>query len=201
MERGRQDGDDRRQDKNAGGRKVTSYFYDYNGNLALEEKEQGFNSYVNPWVTVRDGTMWKHIWADGERLVFSKFSQENDYEDKVYFLHKDLQGGTNVATDRVGTVFQHHEYFPTGEVWVDESSTVFRTPYQFTGGYTDEDDSLIDMGQRGTNRRVQAFFSVDPVLVDDPSAIQNEPELRLSYATRETTRPRTSTPTDGSSSR
>ena len=43
--------------KNGTGRKVTSYRYDYNGNLALEIKEQGQTSFVNPWVTVRNGTI------------------------------------------------------------------------------------------------------------------------------------------------
>jgi RHS repeat-associated protein len=167
--------------KSGSGRKVTSYAYDYNGNLALEKKEQGQSSFVNPWVTVRNSTMWKHIWAGSDRLA-TKFSQEDSYEQKIYYLHKDLQGSTNVATDRVGKVFQHHEYFPSGEVWVDESSTIFRTPYQFAGGYVDEDHDLVDMGERWYEPRVQAFNSVDPILVDDPMAIVTEPELRSSYA-------------------
>ena len=136
---------------------------------------------MNPWVTVRNGTMWKHIWADDDRLA-TKFSQEDSYEDKLYFLHKDLQGSTNVVTDRVGKVFQHHEYFPSGDVWVDESSTIFRTPYQFAGGYTDEDHDLISMGERWYEPGVQAFTSVDPILNDDPMAIVEDPELRSSYA-------------------
>ena len=167
--------------KQGSGRKVTSYGYDYNGNLALEIKEQGQSSFVNPWVTVRNSTMWKHIWADGDRLA-TKFSQDDTYEQKIYYLHKDLQGSTNVATDRVGKVFQHHEYFPSGEVWADESSTIFRTAYQFAGGYVDEDHDVVDMGQRWYEPRVQAFKSVDPILVDDPMAIVTAPELRSSYA-------------------
>ena len=95
------------------GRKVTTYKYDFNGELAIEKKEQGESFFVNPWVTVRNGTMSKHIWAGQDRLP-SKFAQDDTFEEKVYYLHKDLQGSTNIATDRVGKVFQHHEYFPTG---------------------------------------------------------------------------------------
>ena len=169
------------RNKSGSGRKVTSYAYDYNGDLALEIKEQGQSSFVNPWVTVRNSTMWKHIWADGDRLA-TKFSQNDAYEQKVYFLHSDLQGSTNIATDREGKVFQHHEYFPSGEVWADESSTIFRTPYQFAGAYVDEDHDLVNMGQRWYEPRVQAFNAVDPALTDDPAEIVTEPELRSSYA-------------------
>ena len=163
------------------GRKVTSYKYDFNGELAIEKKEQGESSFVNPWVTVRNGTMTKQIWAGQDRLG-SKFAQDDSFEERVYYLHKDLQGSTNIATDRVGKVFQHHEYFPTGQVWVDEASTVFRTPYQFGGGYTDEDHRLINFGQRWYEPGTQSFLSVDPILTQDPGAIVDAPELRGSYA-------------------
>jgi RHS repeat-associated protein len=125
--------------------------------------------------------MWKNIWADGDRLA-TKFSQDDAYEEKVYFLHKDLQGSTNVVTDRTGKVFQHHEYFPSGDVWIDEASTVFRTPYQFAGGYADEDHNLIGLSERWYDPGVQAFTSADPILTDDPMAIVEDPDLRSSYA-------------------
>jgi RHS repeat-associated protein len=125
--------------------------------------------------------MWKHVWAGQDRLA-TKFAQDDTFEEKIYYLHKDLQGSTNIATDRTGKVFQHHEYFPTGEVWIDEASTVFRTPYQFGGGYTDEDHDLINFGQRWYEPGTQAFLSVDPILTQDPGAIVESPELRGSYA-------------------
>ena len=53
-----------------------------------------------------------------------------------------------MVTDIRGNTFQHHEYFPTGEVWVDEKSTVFRTPYQYAGGYVDEVRKVISIGAR-----------------------------------------------------
>jgi hypothetical protein len=43
---------------------------------------------------------------------------------------KDLQGSTNIVSDVLGNTFQHQEYFPGGEVWFAEKSTVFRTPFQ-----------------------------------------------------------------------
>jgi RHS repeat-associated protein len=177
---GRMTGVDDRNSNNSG-RKLTTYKYDYNGELAIEKKEQGESFFVNPWVTVRNATMWKQIWAGQDRLA-TKFAQHDTFEQKVYYLHKDLQGSTNIATDRVGKVFQHHEYFPTGQVWVYEDSTVFRTPYQFGGGYTDEDHDIVNFGQRWYAPGTRSFLSVDPVLTQDPGALVQAPELNLSYA-------------------
>ena len=101
---------------------------------------------------------------------------------KQYFLHKDLQGSTNIVTDITGNTFQHHEYFATGEVWVDEKSTVFRTPYQFQGGYVDEVREIINFGARWYDPSRELFYAPDPVLVDDPMAIVGTPALRSAYA-------------------
>lgn len=166
--------------KNGGGDKITNYTYDYNGELAIENTEQGQSSFVNPWVTVRAGTMWKHIWAGDDRLA-TKFVEANVYEQKLYFLLADLAGSTNLVTDTTGKVFQHHEYFPTGQVWADESSTVFRTPYQFAGAYFDEDHGVANMGQRWYEPDVGSFNSVEPILTEDPMAIVDDPDLRGSY--------------------
>ncbi|HEU5089505.1 MAG TPA: RHS repeat-associated core domain-containing protein, partial [Roseiflexaceae bacterium] len=103
-------------------------------------------------------------------------------EVKQYFLHKDLQGSTNIVTDITGNTFQHHEYFATGEVWVDEKSTVFRTPYQFGGGYVDEVREITNFGARWYDASREMFYSPDPVLVDDPMAIVGTPALRTAYA-------------------
>jgi RHS repeat-associated protein len=103
-------------------------------------------------------------------------------ETKQYFLHKDLQGSTNIVTDQVGDTFQHHEYFPTGEVWVDEKSTIFRTQYQYAGGYADDVRRIIDFGSRWYDQDREMFYSPDPVLVDDPTAILTAPALRSAYS-------------------
>ena len=101
---------------------------------------------------------------------------------KQYFLHKDLQGSTNMVTDIGGNTFQHHEYFPTGEVWVDEKSTVFRTPYQYAGGYVDEVRKVISIGARFYDQNRELFYSPDPILTDDPSGMLREPGLRAAYS-------------------
>lgn len=165
---------------NGTGGKPTYYTYDWQGQRAIEDKETGRTWNVNPWLTVKDGTVWKNVVADG-RLLVTKFMQDDSYEHKYYFLHRDLQGSTNVVTDNTGEIFQHHEYLPDGSVWVDEKSTIFRTPYQFAGEYFDEDHTLSDLGQRWYDPRRAMVYGVDPAVLDDPTSEVDEPTLAAPY--------------------
>jgi RHS repeat-associated protein len=164
------------------GPSTTDYTYDDSGQRAIERGPAGETATINPWATVRNANeIFKHIWAGNDRIG----TQRDDggvQEVKQYFLHKDLQGSTNIVTDITGNTFQHHEYFATGEVWVDEKSTVFRTPYQFGGGYVDEVRKITNFGARWYDQNRELFYSPDPVLVDDPMAIVGTPALRSAYA-------------------
>lgn len=166
---------------NGSGGKPTTYTYDMNGRLAIEDKEQGRSWFVNPYVTVKDGTMWKNIFAGDDR-VGVKASQQDTYEQKQYFLQKDLQRSTNIVTDLTGSIFQHQEYFPSGETWVDEKSTVFRTPYQFAGDYFDEDHGMLDLGERWYDPRRERMPSVDAAVSDDPASILGDSTLQAVYS-------------------
>ena len=165
---------------NGSGGKPTYYAYDWQGRRAFEGKEQGRSWFVNPYVTVKNGTTWKNYYA-GDQMVATKFAQDGAYEHKVYFSHRDLQGSTNIVTDRTGDIFQHHEYFPGGQVWVDEKSTIFRTPYQFSGHYFDEDHELSDLGQRWYDTRRGMFYSVEPAVFSEPTSIVDQPGLASTY--------------------
>jgi len=61
-------------------------------------------------------------------------------------------------------VFQHLEYFPFGETWVEEKSNTQRTPYLFTGKELDEDTGLYYFGARYYDQRTSVWVSVDPIL-------------------------------------
>ena len=158
----------------------TTYAYDDSGERRIERGPSGETAFINPWVTVLNGNvMYKHIWAGNDRVATQKTLPTG--EERRYFLHKDLQGSTNAVTDSLGNVFQHNEYFPTGETWVSENSTIFRTPYQYAGGYTDDVRRTIDLGARWYDQDRELFYSPDPALADS-AAIVDQPSLRAAYA-------------------
>jgi RHS repeat-associated protein len=159
----------------------TTYQYDDTGQRTIERGPAGETAFINPWVTVRNrNEIFKHIWAGDDRIATQR--DDGGHEElKRYFLHKDLQGSTNMVTDYRGDTFQHHEYFPTGQVWVDESSTVFRTPYQYGGGYVDEVREILNFGSRWYDQNREMFYSPDPILIDDPLAVIDDPGLSSAY--------------------
>jgi RHS repeat-associated protein len=161
---------------------TTEYTYDDGGTLALERGPDGERSIVNRWYTVRNGSVpWKTVWAGDTRLAIKR-SFDDDHEHQQYTVHQDLQGSTHVVTDDRGRVFQHWEYFPGGEPWIREDSTVFRTPHMYGGGYLDEVRDLLNLGARWYEPREGVFLSADPLLASTPTAAVDDPALLPAYS-------------------
>jgi YD repeat-containing protein len=160
----------------------TDYTYDDSGQRAIERGPGGETATLNPWATIRNTTdMYKYVWAGNDRIAEQRDNGGNE-ELQRYFLHKDLQGSANIVTDPLGNTFQHQEYFPSGEVWFADNSTVFRTPFQYGGGYVDEVRALDNFGDRWYDPIREMMYSPDAVLTDDPGAIVTTPSLRSAYA-------------------
>jgi RHS repeat-associated protein len=82
----------------------------------------------------------------------------------LYFYHPDHLGSTGYVTDASGKLYEHIEYFPFGETWVQEHSNTQRTPYLFTGKELDEETGLYYFGARYYDPRTSVWQSPDPIL-------------------------------------
>jgi len=82
----------------------------------------------------------------------------------LYFYHPDHLGSTSFVTDVNGKLYEHIEYFPFGETWVEEHSNTQRTPYLFTGKELDEETGLYYFGARYYDPRTSVWLSADPIL-------------------------------------
>lgn len=160
---------------------ITKYTYDGDGELAIERDPRGNQTtFVNDWYTVRsDGAPTKHIFADGDRLAGQEVD-DSDNREQRHFLHKDLQGSTNVVTDDRVLAVEHHERFPFGEDWVVEQNPP-TTPYQFAGGLLDQEHGLTNLGVRWYDPRDQVFNAADPMLAEDPEEAAEDPGLLPAY--------------------
>jgi RHS repeat-associated protein len=103
-------------------------------------------------------------------------------ESSQYYYHADRLGSSNFVTDASGKIFQHVEYFPFGETWVDEHSNTHRTPYLFTGKQFDETTDLYYYGARYYDPRTSVWQSSDPQLVASPDVSVGDPSLLNAYA-------------------
>ncbi len=82
----------------------------------------------------------------------------------TYYYHPDHLGSTGYVTDANGKLYEHIEYFPFGETWVEEHSNTLRTPYLYTGKEFDQETGLYYFGARYYDPRTSVWQSADPIL-------------------------------------
>ncbi len=148
------------------------YKYDDTGRRVIKRGPQGETAYVNPYFTVRNRSIGtKHVYA-GATLVASKLSPGFATIDPhtgtpdvnfLYFYHSDHLGSSSFATDGNGKIFQHLEYFPFGETWVQEKSNTQRTPYLFSANEFDEATGLYYDGPRYYDPRTSVWQTAGTV--------------------------------------
>jgi RHS repeat-associated protein len=149
--------------------------YDDDTNRVVKTGTGGELLYVNPWYVAKLGRNSKHVFAGTTRIVtkLETFPTGEGYgtgarnlrEAFQYFYHPDHLGSTAYATDARGEVYQHLEYFPFGESWVDEvTGSDRRVPYRFTGKELDPETKLYYFGARYYDPRTSVWESTDPAL-------------------------------------
>ena len=131
----------------------TTFKYDGDTNRVVKKGAGGETLYINPWYVAALGRNSKQIFAgthahrDQARNLRPPGEgygpgAKNLKEVAQYFYHQDHLGSTGFATDATGEVWQHLEYFPFGETWVDEVSDDTRVRYRFTGQELDQETKL-----------------------------------------------------------
>jgi RHS repeat-associated protein len=146
-----------------------TYKYNDVGRRVMKKGPQGETVYVNSYFTIRNrqvGT--KHIYAGNIRMVSKMMKQGNKtpLEKDLYFYHPDHLGSSAYVTDAQGGIYQHLEYFPFGDTFVEQVSNTQRTPYWFTAKELDEETGLYYVEARYYDPRTSVWLSTDPILDD-----------------------------------
>ena len=81
----------------------------------------------------------------------------------LYFYHPDHLGSSSLMTDGMGALSQHIQYVPFGEVFVEERTNSWSTPYKFNGKELDEETGLYYYHARYYDPRLSVWLSVDPL--------------------------------------
>jgi RHS repeat-associated protein len=82
----------------------------------------------------------------------------------VYYYHGDHLGSAQVVTDYRGDVYEHIEYTPYGDLWVEHAPNVEATPFRFTGKERDSETGLYYYGARYLNPQTSMWLSTDPAI-------------------------------------
>jgi RHS repeat-associated protein len=150
-----------------GDTKVQKSLYDGSGQRAVKAVQQAGDqvAYFGPNLTLRDNPT-RHVFAGATRVASKLQIDDDGVPEAIDYFHDDHLGSTNFTTDAAQNLVAHEEYFPDGELWVDETKDSFHTnqPYLFTGKELDVETGLYYFGSRYYDPRLSMFITPDPAL-------------------------------------
>ena len=157
------------------------YRYGSDGQRVIKCTESGGNYketlYFNKMFQInRVGTQIiesKHIYAGETRIVTKQKEAGNvnygEEGNKQYYYHGDHLRSSQLVTDSKGNMYEHLEYTPYGELWVDHSVSgagVNPTPFRFTGKELDTETGLYYYGARYLDPKTSRWISADPAMAE-----------------------------------
>jgi RHS repeat-associated protein len=80
-----------------------------------------------------------------------------------FFYHYTHQGSVAVLTDHHGEFYQHLQYLPYGDVFVDKRRGFFASPYTFSAKEKDSESGYNYFGARYYTDNIMMWLSVDPM--------------------------------------
>ena len=158
------------------------YRYGDDGQRALKYTDEGrsetlyFNNFFTIHIPTQDQNnpqglrVHKHIFVGNSRLVTAMTHTDNsgDNEEqkaKQYYYHSDHLGSAQFVTDWKGRQYEHIEYTPYGELWIEEvAAGLDKLPFRFTGKELDEETGLYYYGARYLDPKYSRWLSGDPAL-------------------------------------
>ncbi|SIS70774.1 SpvB/TcaC N-terminal domain-containing protein [Chryseobacterium gambrini] len=93
----------------------------------------------------------------------------NVEEKEIYWFHPDHLGSSSFITGLDGEVTQNMEYFPSGEIFVENHmNDGLNSQYKFNGKEQDSETGYYYYGARYYNPRVSLWLNVDPLADYNP---------------------------------
>ncbi|WP_255804679.1 RHS repeat-associated core domain-containing protein [Treponema putidum] len=114
----------------------------------------------------------KHIFVGNSRLVTAMTHADNngdttEQNEKRYYYHADHLQSAQFITNAKGEQYEHIEYTPYGELWIEETAPgIDKLPFRFTGKELDEETGLYYYGARYLDPKYSRWLSGDPALND-----------------------------------
>ncbi|MGW1718187.1 SpvB/TcaC N-terminal domain-containing protein [Streptomyces sp. NPDC002156] len=140
------------------------FLYDADGERVVKDGAQT-TLYPNQNYSARGLQEFKHVFVGTTRIATKTVKPAVFYEKDQFYYHGDHLGSTAYGTDEKGRVAEHLDYFPSGEVWVDENKGS-DNPYQFSGKELDKETGYTYHGDRYYDARSGLWQSSDPALGD-----------------------------------
>ena len=113
----------------------------------------------------------KHIFVGNSRLVTALTHQAGidttEQAAKLYYYHADHLQSAQFITNAKGEKYEHIEYTPYGELWIEETAPgIDKLPFRFTGKELDTETGLYYYGARYLDPKYSRWLSGDPAVTD-----------------------------------
>ena len=113
----------------------------------------------------------KHIFVGNSRLVTALTHQAGidttEQAAKLYYYHADHLQSAQFITNAKGEQYEHIEYTPYGELWIEEvAAGLDKLPFRFTGKELDTETGLYYYGARYLDPKYSRWLSGDPALAE-----------------------------------
>ena len=158
---------------NGTGTGTSTYAYDYQGNRISNTTASGTTVYPNKYYEVAGTKVDKEIF-DGSTLI-ATVEKVGTGPVTPYYVHTDTVLGSNVISDATGHQDQLLDYYPFGDIRIDETATAFNEDHKAGGHIYDTSSDLDYLGARYMNAKTGQFLSEDPTFlaVGDQSALKS----------------------------
>src|SRR3989338_10198944 len=140
------------------------YFLFFQPFFVLAESPSPSPSPSPPFIT-------KHVYANGEVVATIR---EQGTATSTYIIHNDHLGSSSILTDKDAKVAEGLDYYPYGEIRLNQKFSSIDEQRKFTGHELDNQTSLTYMGARYYPGKVGRFVSQDEVFL----AMGNNSEIQ-----------------------
>jgi RHS repeat-associated protein len=137
-----------------------NYFYDESGNRIKKVKVDPLTPkttlYINKYYDIEDGNAKRYIYAGDLKVA------DDSGTNGLVYHSTDHLTGNNVDTDSSGNILEVLDYYPYGNVRLDEQTGTYQNDYKYTGKELDEGTNLYYYGARYYDAQIGRFMSLDP---------------------------------------
>lgn len=151
------------------------YAYDQDGNRVMYNT----NIYPNKYYSYDGSTKKKQIFI-GDELVATIQTQSSTVT--PFYVQTDNILGTNLVTDSTGTRNILLDYYPFGDLRLDEEATSFVEKNEFGGHPYDYNTTRSYLGARYYEPKIGRFISEDPTTTFSPEGLLTDPQQLNTYS-------------------
>lgn len=155
-----------------------THTYDHDGQRVSTADGSTTTTFANKYYNTDGTNTTKHIYA-GDELVAT--IEDDGTTVDVWYVHPDHLGGTSVLTNASSTEAQAIDYFPFGEIRVNDQTDSVDEQRKFTGHEYDSGAEIHYANARYYSQNAGRFTSQDPVAAHALERVLHDPQQLNTY--------------------